>query len=571
MVFAALILLLQAPDSLATLRVRPTVDGLPLPGARVRVDTAAKVIGSEGLAVFRLARGPHVVVVTRIGVRPDTQHVELRAGQDTTLGLEMSRDEVELAPIVATTRSERRVDDTPVRVEVIDEEEIAEKAAMTPGDITMMMNETSGLRVVSTSPSLGAANVRIQGLRGRYTLMLADGLPLYGTQGSGLGLLQIPPLDLARVEVIKGSASSLYGSAALGGVINLISRRPAEEPVRELLVNQTSRGGTDAVFFGGAPLGRLGATMLASAHRQTQQDIDDDGWADLSGYRRLVLRPRVFLDGANRSAFFTAGYTVEDRDGGTLAGSTAPDGQPYAEGLETNRGDVGMTARFARGASVYSLRASGTDQRHDHVFGSRIERDEHQTVFGEASVAIPRGRLTSVVGGAFQLESYRSRDVARFDFTHRVPSVFAQLDWDATPALVVSGGVRSDWHNVFGTMVNPRLSALLRLPASEGLGRWTARLSGGQGSFAPVPFTEETDAFGLTPLATPNGLKRELAWNSSFDVNGVLDRSFGEVELNASLYGSILDNPVRVRRDGIGGLFLSNSTDQSRTVGGELM
>ena len=92
---------------------------------------------------------------------------------------------------------------------------------MTPGDITMMLNETSGLRVQVTSPSLGGASVRVQGLRGRYTQILSDGLPLYGGQTGGLGLLQIPPMDLGGVEVIKGVASALYGGSALGGVVNL--------------------------------------------------------------------------------------------------------------------------------------------------------------------------------------------------------------------------------------------------------------------------------------------------------------------------------------------------------------
>jgi hypothetical protein len=86
--------------------------------------------------------------------------------------------------------------------------------------------------VQTTAPSLGAANVRIQGLRGRYSQVLSDGLPLYGAQGDSFTLLQVPPLDLGQVEVIKGAASALYGTAALGGFINLVSRRPA---VRERL------------------------------------------------------------------------------------------------------------------------------------------------------------------------------------------------------------------------------------------------------------------------------------------------------------------------------------------------
>ena len=120
---------------------------------------------------------------------------------------------------------------------------------MTPGDVAMMLTETNGLRVQVTSPSTGAANVRVQGLRGRYTQILSDGLPLYGQAGS-LSVLQIPPMDLGQVEVIKGVASALYGSAALGGVINLVSRRPREgEPEREVLFNRTSRGGTDGAIW----------------------------------------------------------------------------------------------------------------------------------------------------------------------------------------------------------------------------------------------------------------------------------------------------------------------------------
>src|SRR5687767_6046179 len=117
-----------------------------------------------------------------------------------------------------------------MRVEVLVREEIEEKMLMTPGDIVMMLNEMGGLRVQATSPSIGAASVRVQGMNGRYTRFLSDGLPLFGQQVGGLGLLQIPPMDLGQVEVIKGVASALYGAGAMGGVVNLLSRRPGPEP-----------------------------------------------------------------------------------------------------------------------------------------------------------------------------------------------------------------------------------------------------------------------------------------------------------------------------------------------------
>ncbi|WP_318248279.1 Plug domain-containing protein [Novosphingobium percolationis] len=79
-----------------------------------------------------------------------------------------------------------------MRVEVIDQDELDEKLMMRPGNVAMILSETGGLRVQVTSPALGAANIRVQGMDGRYTLLLADGLPLYGGQASSLGLLQIP-------------------------------------------------------------------------------------------------------------------------------------------------------------------------------------------------------------------------------------------------------------------------------------------------------------------------------------------------------------------------------------------
>ena len=133
----------------------------------------------------------------------------------------------------------------------------------------MLLNEMGGMRVQTTSPGLGAASVRLQGMRGRYTAFLSDGLPLFGQQGAGLGLLQIPPMDLGQVEVIKGNASALYGSAAMAGVVNLISRRPKAEPIHEFLFNRSSLGETDAAMFLASQFTQhWGASLLGGGYWQ---------------------------------------------------------------------------------------------------------------------------------------------------------------------------------------------------------------------------------------------------------------------------------------------------------------
>jgi iron complex outermembrane receptor protein len=575
-------------DSAATVRVRVLHESAPVGGAIVRSGTVGAQTGVDGTASLRLPAGAHLIVISRLGFIPDSLAVTLAAGRDTTVTASLEEQAAEIESVViSATRSERRVEDSPLRVEVVDEEEVAEKTAMTPGDIAMMLNETSGLRVQTTSPSLGGASVRVQGLRGRYTLLLADGLPLYGGQAGGLGLLQIPPVDLARAEVIKGTASALYGSSALGGVVNLVSRRPGEEPVREVLLNRTSRGGTDAVAFASQRFGRStgerrspwGATVLASGHTQRENDLDGDGWADMAGYDRLVARPRLFYDREGRSVFATAGFTGENREGGTLGGRAAPDGLPYPEGLRTRRADAGVVGRWVIDArDVLSVRASGVEQAHEHRFGPAREDDRHRTWFAEASVALPRARWTYVLGAAYQAERYRNDDVAGFDYDFRVPSLFAQADVDPAPWLALSASARLDRHSAYATSLSPRLSALVRASDASGLAGWTMRLSGGTGTFAPVPFTEETEVAGLSALRPLSGLEVERAVSGSFDVGGPVPMPLGTLELNASLFGSRLTHGIAAREDvapvppgAPAPLVLVNAPVAARTWGSELL
>jgi len=400
-----------------------------------------------------------------------------------------------------------------------------------------------GLRVQATSPSIGAASVRVQGMKGRYTRFLSDGLPLFGQQVGGLGLLQIPPVDLGQVEVIKGVASALYGAGAMGGVVNLLSRRPGDERAVDLLINQSTLGGTDGVAFLSTPLAsswRL--SLLGGAHRQSQNDRDDDGWADVAGYARGVVRPRLFWDGGNgRSAFLTAGITIEEREGGTLPDATlAATGAPYIEALDTQRYDVGGTVQtLVKERYVLTARGAAAWQRHDHQFGETRERDAHDTIFGEVALRGAAGRHTWVVGTAYERDAYRPTDVPQFAYTYDVPGIFAQDDIDLTTWLSVSAGARLDWHNEFGAFFSPRLAGLIRA------GGWTSRLSVGRGFFATTPLTEETEAAGLTRLQIQEPLRPEHGTSVSWDVT----RAVGPVTLTATAFGSSITDPVAVDRD----------------------
>ena len=553
-----------AQTQTVTVRIQVRTLEKPVEDAEVVVAGTTHRTGADGNTTIVTVPGIVDITVLKPGFAPATASVQLAPGatQDVVVELQAQPTVEETVTVVASTRTDKRLEDQPMRVEVLAREEIEEKMLMTPGDIVMMLNEMGGMRVQATSPSLGAASVRIQGMRGRYTRVLSDGLPLFGEVG-GLGLLQIPPMDLGQVEVIKGVASALYGAGAMGGVVNLLSRRPGREAEHEFLLNRSTRGATDAVTFLSGPLsGGWSASLLGSGHWQETNDVNDDGWADLAGYERGVVRPRVFWDGGNGRTFFaTTGFTYEDRDGGTPEGQVlAITGQPYVEALKTQRYDAGALGQYLlKGRYVVTARAALARQSHDHRFGEVIERDRHDTAFGEVAMRGTSGRQTWVAGLAIERDAYEARDVPRFDYTFTVPGAFAQYDVTASANLSLSASARLDVHSEYGTFFSPRLSALAHA------GRWSSRLSVGTGFFGPTPITEETEAAGLSRLDVRQPIEAERGLSASFDVS----RTDGPLSYTATLFASRIDDPLHVERSPT--YLLSTLPDPTTNVGVELL
>jgi outer membrane receptor protein involved in Fe transport len=466
--------------------------------------------------------------------------------------------------IVQATRSRRRVQDEPIRVEVLSEEEIDEKLLMRPGNISMMLNETGGLRVQVTSPALGSANVRIHGMRGRYTQLLADGLPLYGVQAASLGLLQVPPSDLGQVEVIKGASSALYGGEALGGVINLVSKRPGPAADGEVIANATTRDAQDLSAYVSSPFGNgWSGSLLTNYNLQSRHDLDSDDWIDMPGYERLSARPRLFYDGPDgSSAYVTVGAMTEERRGGTVGGGIVPDGAPFRQNQDTRRFDAGIVLeRPVAEWGFAQLRASGTRQAHDHRFGELLEDDEHETMLIEASLAGETATTSWVGGLANQTNEYHSEPFPVFDYRYEAPAVFGQIDRDFGPDVSVAASARWDDHSEYGSKLSPRLSLLYRP------GAWTIRGSWGRGFYAPTPFVEETEAAGLSRLEPLSGLDAETAQTLSLDIG----YASGAVETGLTLFDSQIDDAVRLETVTPERVRLVNQEGVTRTRGVEAL
>ncbi len=466
--------------------------------------------------------------------------------------------------IVTATRSGQLVRDQPLRVEVVPDAEIEENLTVAPGNLTNLLNELAGVRMQASAPGLGGTALQLRGLPGRHAQMLSDGLPLGGAQTDSFSLMQTAPLDLGRVEVIKGVASALYGGSALAGVLNLVSRAPGDET--DVLLNQTSVGGSDAVgFYSGALSQAAGFTLTGGAHYQARKDLDHDGWSDVPGYKRVSLRPRLFWsEGKERSLFATIGLMQEDRAGGTTGGRTLPGGVEFPEALHSRRIDGGAIAKLAVGDDrAVSARWSANLTEHDRVFGAERVDDTEATVLGEATLQGKSGEHTWIAGAVLQYERLHTSEASGVSYDYTVPGLFAQDEFALANWLSLAVSARVDAHSDYGTFVNPRFSALVR-PAPN----WSLRASVGTGFAAPTPLVEDVQSRSLALLNPLQGLRAERASSMS------LDAKWAEKpwDVNLSVFASQIRHPLSVQAAAQPGrLELVNDGEPLRARGAEVL
>jgi outer membrane receptor for ferrienterochelin and colicins len=486
---------------------------------------------------------------------------EESAALDDTDAVEESDDQT---VVVSAARSGQLVRDQAMRVEVVPDAEIEENLTVAPGNLTNLLNELAGVRMQSAAPGLGGTALQLRGLPGRHAQILSDGLPLSGAQTDAFSLLQAPPLDLRQVEVIKGVASALYGSSALAGVLNLVSRAPGDES--ELLLNQTSVGGTDAVGFLSSPADKeFGYTITSAANYQSREDPDHDGWADLPTYTRFMLRPRLFWSQeADRTVFATFGFTSEDRKGGTMPGRTLTSGSAFPVSLHTKRLDSGAIARFALDDErAVNVRWSANIAQHDQEFGSLRVDDTTATVLGETSLQGEWNDHRWILGAALQYDRLHTPDVAGIGYDYTVPAVFVQDELEPTKWLSLAVSGRVDAHSDYGTFFSPRLSALLRTGSN-----WSLRSSIGTGFAAPTPLVEDVQARSLGVLNPPEDLQAERAFSASLDGKWA-SRPW---DVNLSLFHSEIRHPLVVLPAAQAArIDLVNSERPLRATGAELL
>lgn len=476
--------------------------------------------------------------------------------------------------VISSTRSTRTIQNIPTRIEFIGSEELDEKGNMKAGDIRMLLAESTGIHVQTTSPTSANASIRIQGLDGRYTQILKDGFPIYSGASSGLGLLQIPPLDLKQVEVIKGSTSTLYGGGAIAGLVNLISKTPTEERDLRFHLNGTSGRGLDINGFYGQKFKKIGTTIFASHNRNGAYDPAQIGLSAIPQFERYVLNPKLFVYFNDKTKMnFGINTTIENRLGGDMLyiKGKGDNTHQYFEENKTQRYSTQFVFDHTVNENSFVQIKNSVSYFNRNTAIPNYEFEGTQTAtFTEASYTHSKEKSEWVTGVNIWTDNFKEKQMTAFplrDYNQTTFGAFVQNSFKATDWLQLETGLRTDYVIDYGAVFLPRISALFQI--ANGL---TSRIGGGFGYKTPTIFTEESERIqyqNVMPI-DDNTNKLEKSYGANADIN--YRTNIGDdwtFSINHLFFYTYLDNPLLLQNIATNTYQFINSSGYIHTKGTE--
>jgi len=528
-------------------------DGDLLKGAAIQIAGTTKGTVTNGSGKFTLndiSQGTIRLTISHTGFTSiDTSFYF--SGKDVIalhFQLVSSNEELEEVVIVSSSRTNSRIEDLPTKVEVLGSEEVREENGIKPGNIASLLGDIAGIQIQQTSAATGNADMRIQGLQGKYTQILRDGMPLFGGYAGSFSILQIPPLDLQQIELVKGSSSTLYGGGAIAGMLNLISKKPKlNRPEKSVTLNYSTLNEANANAFFSGRNNKIGYTLYTGTTQQKQMDVDKDGFSDVPAVKSVFVHPRFFLYG-KKNTNLTLGYTFsyEDRNGGDMAvlGGVKNATHQYFNQNKSlrNTADAVWEKIFEKGGQLtIKANASYFDRSIiTNVFGMK---GKQSSWYSEIAYSKKTNAHNLVTGINFNGENFTKKlpdSSALPNDNISTIGAFIQDDWKLSQQLTLQSGLRVDQNSKYGNFVLPRLSIMYKAN-----NKVTMRIGGGAGYKTPSIFNsemDERDYHYLTGFAS--NIKSEKSVGMNFDVNYKTMVDGWNITLNQTAFYNQVKAPI---------------------------
>ncbi len=547
----------QTADSMGfTLKGRVTSQGESLFMAHVYVPALQVGTTTNEQGTFELTNlplGTHTVNISSLGYQSLNKDVIIKNNQENVLNVALLPDQGSLEQIVITgTLKPVRKADSPVPIEVYGKSFF--KANPTPS-VFESMAHINGVRPQLNCNVCDTGDIRINGLEGPYTFVLIDGLPIVSGLSTVYGLNGIPQSLIERVEIVKGPASTLYGSEAIGGVINVITKKPDNAPLIAADNFTTSWGETTTDLGTKYKLAKKVDGLLGINYHNFQNEIDNngDGFTDLTLQNRISIFNKMNIQRANNKVFTVAGrYVYEDRWGGQLGFNTANRGgdQVYGESIYTSRWEVFGNYDLPTTENL-SLQFSGNGHDQNSFYGETAYNATQYIGFGQLlwnKQVHPRHDL--LLGAAYRYTFYDDNTFATLDtnginnqpaITH-LPGIFVQDEMLLKERQSLLLGVRYDYNSLHGSVLSPRANyKWTSLDKSN-----TLRVSAGNGFRVANIFTEDHAALtGAREVVFEGTLQPETSWNTNVNyVKNIITKNNTFINLDATAFYTYFTNRI---------------------------
>lgn len=462
-----------------------------------------------------------------------------------TLQKEKSIDEV---VIVASSRTEQKIENSPQKVEVLGKEDMQEESGIKPAGIGSILGDVSGVQIQQTSAVSGNSSVRIQGLDGRYTQILRDGMPLFDGFSGGLGVLNIPPLDLQQVELVKGSASTLYGGGAIGGLVNIISRRPTAKQELTALVNYSTLDEKNLNIFASKKFKNFGYTLFAGGTSQNAQDVNKDGFSDVPKLNSVVVHPKLFFyPSANSIISLGWSGTFENNKGGDMnvIKGNADQIHQYFEENKTKRNTYELIyEQKLNDNSKLAFKNSLSDFKRDFSSNENFVNAKQLNYFSELSYVKPSDKMIWVLGMDFQGSKFTPESFKNFQipqFENNSFGMFAQNTLKLNKTTIETG-LRSDFTNHYGSFFLPSIAFIHHFDE-----HWGMRGGVGLGYKVPNALTTTVYDYPLENLLPINSnitkAEKSTGYNLEFNYKKKWDNG-DDIFINQAFFLTDISHPV---------------------------
>lgn len=473
---------------------------------------------TEGVYYLESPQGNQQLLITAIGYKNKELNYTLNSSEDKTINIELREDVLGLDKIVVTaTRGYLNRKKAPVIVTVTDAKVLEATQAVS---LSEGLNFQPGLRMENNCQNCGTSEVKMNGLNGAYSQILIDSRPVFSALNSVYGLDQIPANIIKQIEVVRGGGSALYGSNAIAGTINIITKDPSENgfSIGSNLALIDGESTDNTLTFNGTVINEnldTGLALFGMKRARNAYDTDNDGFTEITELENTSFGLKAFTRPNDRKKI-TAEFNAnnESRRGGNNL-NLLPFLSDVTEEINSTVVSGGLTYEYLspNRNDNYSVYASSSVSKNDNFYGGLAGKEATETNIAESIEGYGNSEdITFVTGAQYAHKfdkflngtgtftggvEYKYNDIddrkenpnlAPILQTTHLTGVYAQQEWAINSKLRVLGGIRADKHNLVDEdiILNPRANILYSINKNL---RW--RTSYAKGFRAPQIYGED--------------------------------------------------------------------------------